>query len=718
MREARSTNIVVGSEWQPSYHLPMMMMRNNRSDWSSLFPAAGMAVASLVMPSELAAQARDGEDSLEIIVTGERQRRTLFNTSSSVAVLTAGTIEAQAATDRADQLLAFVPNVQLGSGGDGPTIRGQDSTGVLRDLSAFLGGTRPRVTLQVDGRALSYYEYIYGTASSWDVTQIEVFRSPQTTTQGRNSIAGAIFLRTADPADTWEARARVLAGNFATRQASATVSGPLVDDQLAFRVSGDIRRLRNSSEMADGIVGASLKHDDFGVGRIKLRATPTAVPGLTMDLTYVHGRSQAPQFEAIFAPFKERRAPSPERTNGVYRINSDSLTLVSDYDIARTLGWQTTVSWGDVRVRRFGLPGLGRTRIGSRDFAVESILTWNPGASIEATGGASWFNQRQRQAIDITGLGLGTGDFADRQTSLGLFGEATWRPLPRLAVTGGLRYQRDLQDRDGELRRPTTPVRLDYRGRFDAWLPKLSIALDVDDDVAAGVLIQRAFNPGGVTLMQFTGAPDEFSAETLWSYEAFARARFPDGRGTLRVNLFYSDMSEAQRPRRFLFTPPVGAPLPASEIVNMPAAESYGSEVELGWRPHQRLSLNLGAALLRTRITRTLTPEDPMRDKDFQRAPHFSASAGVDWRPVDALRLSAQLRTNSGYFSDDANTPTLRIGGSTVVNARAAYTHGGLTVFGYARNLFNSFYLTYLFTPTFGTAADPREIGAGIEWRF
>lgn len=658
---------------------------------------------------------RTGES--EIIVTGERVDRSIQETVSSVALFGANDI-AQRGAENVDQLLASTPNVQIGTGGEGPTIRGQDSTGVLRDLSAFLGGTRPRVTLQIDGRAVSYYEYVFGTASTWDVEQVEVFRSPQTTTQGRNSIAGAIFLRTADPTDTWQARARAVAGNFDTRQASATLSGPLVDGQFAIRLSGDIRRMRNSSDMADGIVGASLEHDDFGVGRIKLRATPEAVPGLKVDLAYAHGRNQAPQFEAVFAPFEDRRAPTPERTNGVYRINSDSLTLASDYDMAQALGWRTTLSWGDVTVRRFGLPDLGQTRIGLRDFAAESILHWRAGASIEATGGVHWLIQRQRQAIDVTGLGLGTGDFADRQTSLGLFGEATWRPLPRLTVVSGLRYQRDLQDREGELRRPSAPVRLDYRRSFDVWLPKLSIALDFDHDLTAGLVMQRASNPGGVTLMLFSGAPDEFGAETLWSYETFIRARFAGGRGTLRANLFYNDISDAQRLRRFLFIPPVGAPLIASEIVNTPAAESYGGEMELVWRPRQRLSINLGAALLRTRIRRTLTPDDPMLGKDFQRAPHFSASVGVDWHPVDELRLSAQLRTNSGYFSDDANTPMLRVGGSTVVNARAAYTQGGLTVFGYARNIFNSFYLTYLFTPTFGTAADPREIGAGVEWRF
>ena len=41
-----------------------------------------------------------------------------------------------------------------------------------------------------------------------------------------------------------------------------------------------------------------------------------------------------------------------------------------------------------------------------------------------------------------------------------------------------------------------------------------------------------------------------------------------------------------------------------------------------------------------------------------------------------------------------------------------------MKLFGYARNLFNKFYLTYYFLPTFATVGDPREVGVGIETRF
>ena len=51
-------------------------------------------------------------------------------------------IDAQAA-DRVDQLLAFIPNVQLGSGRKDRPFAARDSTGVVRELFAFLCGARP-----------------------------------------------------------------------------------------------------------------------------------------------------------------------------------------------------------------------------------------------------------------------------------------------------------------------------------------------------------------------------------------------------------------------------------------------------------------------------------------------------------------------------------------------------------------------------------------------
>lgn len=676
---------------------------------------ASLARTGLALAAPEAA-AKD-EAPAEIVVTGERVPRSLQETASSVVVITASEIEAQAA-DRVDQLLATIPNVQLGSGTQGPAIRGQDSTGVVRELFAFLGGTRPRATLTIDGRAVTYSEYVLGASSVWDVDRVEVFRTPQTTTQGRNSIAGGIFVNTSDPTAVLEARARAIIGNSGNRQFSAVVSGPIVHDELAIRVSGDAKRGRNSSNMFDGISGADIDRDDHSIVRIKLVAEPHAIPKMRLEATYAHVESQAPQFEAVRAPFEARRAPLPEPTNGVLRTNVDSVTMLLSYQLTPSLASLTTLSHGDAVVKRFGLPGLGQTRNASKDNSAESVLRWNHGSAFKLLGGIHYSTLRQHQLIDITGLGVGTGGFDDRQRSLGLFSEVTWRPAARLAMTGGLRYQRDNQDREGQVGPVGPGITIQYDQDFQAWLPKISVAYDLGENATLGLLIQRAFNPGGTTVNLANLRQDDFDAERLWNYEAFVRTLFAGGRGTLAANLFYSDIQDAQRPQTIEFSAPDGTPFTATRIDNAPSARSYGLEVELGWRATSRLSMRLGLGLLDTEVRRTLVLADPIRGKEFQLSPHFGAAAAIDWRPIDALHFSTQLKYNSGYFSDDANTPSRRIDRSTTVNARAAYSAGPMTLFGYVKNAFNTFNLTYLFTPTFGTAGDPREFGLGAEARF
>ncbi len=679
--------------------------------------AARPTILILVVPALGFGAAAKGAEPV-LVVTGERAPRTAAQTPSSVAVVTGGDLDKAIGSTRIEDILSGIPNVRLGSGSEGPTIRGQDGNGPLRDLPAFLSGNRPRVTLQIDGRPVTYNELAYGVTNLWDLDRIEVYRSPQTTTQGRNAIAGAIFAYTRAPTFEWEGRVRGTLGTYDTRQVSATLSGPVIADTLAMRLSADLRTSRPASTITAPGTGTDYNRDRYAVVRLKLLATPAALPGLQLSATATHNRSAAPQIEGVRAPFEERR--DPEATYGFFDVRVDSDVIEGVWDFAAGWSAKLTATGGDALIRRTAPPGFGVTQVTGRDAGTEGVLTWRPGPSLSLLAGVNLAGARLDQRIDLRAAQLGKGEFHDRQTSLGLFGQGEWQPAPRLTLTAGVRYQRDDQDRTGILGIGTgLPQALDFHQRFARLLPKFSASWEVLDGVRAGVLAQRAYNPGGVSLDARRRVVQTFGAETLWDYELFFRAAPPGAPFSASVNAFYYDQANLQRTlQRQIFTP--GGVVTVAEIGNALAGYNYGAELEASWQTTPRLRLSGGIGILRTRLTRTLSPTDPLLGKEFQLSPHLTAALRAEWRPTDAFRFSLQARHHSGYFSDDLNDPTRRVAGAEVIDAAASWTGGPVTVSAYLRNALDAFYLTYNSGPgsRLATAGDPREFGLSADMRF
>ena len=655
----------------------------------------------------------NAETAEDIVVTGERVPRSLRETPSSVAVVDEAAMEANGAT-RVDQVLALIPNVQLGNGSQGPAIRGMDTTGPLYALPAFLGGNRPRMTLVVDGRPVSYNEFVFGTFPIWDAERIEVFRSPQTTTQGQNSIAGAIFVNTNDPSTTPEFGARAIVGSLKMRQVSALMSGQLAGDTLAFRVAGDFRYARTSSKLEDVIRGGDPSHDVYGLLRAKLLFRPSTRTRIV--LTYVHSQSQLPQTIGVDAPFDERRDDSVNY--GVFRINVDSLTAAVRHEASDALTASFILSAGDSSARRLAIPDFGETRNDGRDWSAEAAVNWSPDAPYKLVVGAARSRVALKQFINLRQVSGSVGQFRDRQTGTGLFVDASVSITPKTTLTAGLRYQHDRQVRTGALTATSFVVPIDFAGSFEAWLPKVSLAYDVTSNLTIGAMAQKAYNPGGTTIRIDTLQPDEFKAERLWDFELFGRAKLAGGRALLNANVFYYDMRNAQRAEDITIFTPSGRQAGFANLFNVPKARSYGAEAELSWRVTDALSTRLAIGLLGTKMVRTEGESAVFANNEFDRSPHFTGAAAVDWRPYAQLRLSAQVRHHSPYFSDPGNRPHLRIDSATNVDARFAYDIGRVSLFGQVRNLFDALNLLSLGSAFSGEAEDPRTFAVGIESRF
>lgn len=82
--------------------------------------------------------------------------------------------------------------------------------------------------------------------------RVEVLRGPQGTLYGRNSIGGALNYITRDPTFDWSGEIRAQLGGLQSHEGYGVVSGPVVDDLLAFRFVGSKRRRDGSKEGLSG----------------------------------------------------------------------------------------------------------------------------------------------------------------------------------------------------------------------------------------------------------------------------------------------------------------------------------------------------------------------------------------------------------------------------------------------------------------------------------
>jgi iron complex outermembrane receptor protein len=168
----------------------------------------------------------------EVIVTSRRRLEVAQDIPIPITVIGANQVE-NTGSFNVNRVKELIPSVQLYTSNPRNTslnIRGLGTTfGLSND------GLDPGVGFYVDG---VYYARPAATLIDFvDVEQIEVLRGPQGTLFGKNTTAGAFNITTKKPTFIRSGNLELSYGNYQFVQAKATISGPLVDNKLAARVS-------------------------------------------------------------------------------------------------------------------------------------------------------------------------------------------------------------------------------------------------------------------------------------------------------------------------------------------------------------------------------------------------------------------------------------------------------------------------------------------------
>jgi iron complex outermembrane receptor protein len=195
----------------------------------SLFSKCVATVIALSVAGSIQAQQGTLE---EVTVTARKRTENLQEVPIAVTAFTAAEIQA-AGIERPADYLSLIPNVTIvdtaNLGDTQVSIRGIVSTRDAESSFAYV----------VDGVLITNPNAF--NEELIDVEQIEVVKGPQGALYGRNAVAGAILVNTRIPDNEFYSKVKLGAGNNSTYDASAIISGALVEDTLTASLTGFYR---------------------------------------------------------------------------------------------------------------------------------------------------------------------------------------------------------------------------------------------------------------------------------------------------------------------------------------------------------------------------------------------------------------------------------------------------------------------------------------------
>ena len=219
-------------------HLPLVLLVQAATA-AQLPPSEPVAPAATDQSEGRLGTAQQGGG--DIVVTARRRSETIQSVPIAMSVI-GGTALAETGTYNVNRLTQLQPSLQFYS------TNPRNSAANIRGLGAPFGltndGIEQGVGIYVD--QVYYSRIASATFDFTDTERIEVLRGPQGTLYGKNTTAGAINITTRKPSFSPEARVEVSGGNYDFFQSKASVSGPLIDDKLAIRLSTSITSRRGT----------------------------------------------------------------------------------------------------------------------------------------------------------------------------------------------------------------------------------------------------------------------------------------------------------------------------------------------------------------------------------------------------------------------------------------------------------------------------------------
>ncbi|MCB1596554.1 MAG: TonB-dependent receptor [Gammaproteobacteria bacterium] len=594
-------------------------------------PLLGLAAAGITLLAQPAMAIPE-----EIVVTARKYEESIQEIPIAVSAFTAQNIE-QLNLKSIDDIAKFTPGFSFTSGfgrqpgSDRPSLRG---------ITTVVNGV-------ANSSAVGYFVdgiYLSGSPQATELSnleRVEIIKGPQAAQFGRGTYAGAINYITRKPSlDGLEGGATITGAEHDTQEYSGWLSGPLIDNQLAYYLSAGYDTY--GGEFTNQAYGDKLGGTETKNITAKLLWTP--LDGLEITLKGGMQRTDDDHFAIYLQPRTlnncyPRTATTP-RARGYYcgtavldenninlatgllegadggmsgaEIDRDLASLAieytgpSGYTFTSTTGYIADKvntgfdnSYANYDPVPFGASAGSFYQLDedkSETFTQELRVTTPQDARVRGTFGFYFLDIKAWEVYNRKVLSSGV-------SALQTIANLTTQRVQNRAVFGGIdvdindrltvglegRYSSDDVEVSNVVNDGTGTIdpcagSSSCQKTFTSFTPRLTARYRYSDDVNLYANIARGTKPGdfNATLPNdpVSGLPDEsFRAvdeETMWSYEIGAKTEWLDRRLIANFAVYFNDVEDQQ------LTTNIEGPggVPQSVLANVGKTEVWGAELE------------------------------------------------------------------------------------------------------------------------------------------
>jgi iron complex outermembrane receptor protein len=664
------------------------------------------------------------EPDIELIVTAQKRSEDVQDVPISITVIPEEEIE-DADINSLSDIAANTPNFSIFNPSRNFILYS------IRGLSNFNFLSRDPVAFYVDDVPYDYTGFL--DIDLPDIERVEVLRGPQSVLYGRNALAGAVNIITRKPTNTFEFNASASYGNYDNLDLRAGISGPLVEDNLFFRLSGKYGS--RDGYLENTFLDTDVDEQSGGTGRAQVLWTPTEDWEIS--------------FNASFDDYHDGALPL------VFLEQSDPYEIEQNFDGFNDLNSNTQSVRAVYNQPNFRLTSITARRSSDRDFENEADVTIQDIITQIGDDDSTIFSQEIRLQspedaysfqwllggyfesrdfnIDADGFRYG----ADAVTAFGfppgrsfvsaeinetiyaIFAQASYTPIDAVTLTAGVRYESyngTLEDRenifipaDGSPSSPSGASFNDVEQDGDIVLPRFVVQYRFNPNIMVYGSVARGYRPPGVNYRAEDEQELTYEAEKSWNYEVGLKSSWLDDRLNVNLAVFHNPVNDFQVP---VPNPELGL----FQLVTNADVSITGFEVEVKATLIDGLDVIAGFGFANAEFTDYTNPftGENFDENQLAYAPEFTYNLAVQYRTLGGIFARLELQGLGTTYFDDANR--FKQGPVAIVNARLGYELDNYGIYFFANNIFDTETLNSVVP--FGSFGNLATYGAPLTYGF